>query len=58
MILLKYPKVTGYTIHPKLFIYPNETTTIIVGNSLTTQERTGGDVQVIQGKASTEHQIF
>jgi outer membrane receptor for ferrienterochelin and colicins len=52
------PKSMQFTLHPKLFIYPNETTTITLGNSLTSGERTGGDLQVINGKADATHQYF
>ncbi len=52
------PKATEYTLHPKLFIYPNETITIAIGNSLTSGERTGGDIEVIKGKADATHQYF
>ena len=52
------PKSSGFSLHPKLFIYPGEKTTITIGNSLTSGERTGGDIQVIKGKADTSHQYF
>lgn len=52
------PKSDEYTIHPKLFLFPNETTTISLGNSLTSGERTGGDIAVIKGKADSSHQYF
>ncbi|HTM91960.1 MAG TPA: TonB-dependent receptor, partial [Flavisolibacter sp.] len=52
------PKSSEFTLHPKLFIYPNETTTITISNSLTSGERTGGDIQVIKGKADAQHQYF
>lgn len=52
------PKSGEFTLHPKLFIYPNETTTITLGNSLTSGERTGGDIQVITSKADATHQYF
>lgn len=52
------PKSNEFTLHPKLFIYPNEKTTITIGNSLTSAERTGGDVQVIKNKADAFHQYF
>jgi iron complex outermembrane receptor protein/outer membrane receptor for ferrienterochelin and colicins len=41
-----------------LFIYPNENTTLIIGNSLTKSERTGGDIQVIKHGADAAHQYF
>jgi len=52
------PKSSEYTIHPKLFIYPNESTIIIIGNSFTQGKRTGGDIQVIKEKADVTHQYF
>ena len=52
------PKSNEFTLHPKLFIYPNETTTITIGNSLTSGERTGGDIQVIKTKCRCSHQYF
>lgn len=52
------PESFEFTLHPKLFIYPNETTTFIIGNSFTKGKRTGGDVQVIKGKGDSFHQYF
>jgi outer membrane receptor for ferrienterochelin and colicins len=52
------PKSNEFTLHPKLFIYPNETTIITLSNSLTSGERTGGDIQVIKNKADSSHQYF
>ena len=52
------PKSNEFTLHPKLFIYPNETTTITIGNSLTSGKRTGGDIEVIKGKIDASHQYF
>ena len=52
------PKSNEFTLHPKLFIYPNETTTITIGNSLTMAERTGGDIQVIKEKADAHINIL
>lgn len=52
------PKSAEFTIHPKLFFYPNGTTTITIGNSVTKGERTGGDIEVIKKKANASHQYF
>jgi outer membrane receptor for ferrienterochelin and colicins len=52
------PKSNEFIINPRLFIYPNETTTITISNSFTTGERTGGDIQVIKGKGDASHQYF
>ncbi|MDB5198812.1 MAG: TonB-dependent receptor [Chitinophagaceae bacterium] len=52
------PKSKEFTIYPKLFVYPDENTTITIGNSVTSGERTGGDIQVIKNKADASHQYF
>lgn len=52
------PKSNEFTIHPKLFFYPDESTIITVGNSFTKAERTGGDIQVIKDKPDASHQYF
>lgn len=52
------PEASGFTVHPKLFLYPNEKTSIIIGNSFSKGERSGGDVQVLQGKPSAAHSYF
>lgn len=52
------PESFEFTLHPKLFIYPTEKTTIILGNSFSKGKRTGGDVQVIKGKGDSFHRYF
>ncbi len=52
------PKSTDFTMHPKLFFYPSDKSTFIIGNSFTTGERTGGDIQVVKGNADTSHTYF
>src|SRR5690606_22025510 len=52
------PKSNDFTIHPKIFIYPDEKSTLIIGNSFTKGERTGGDIQVIKGNTDPFHQYF
>ena len=52
------PKSRDLNINPRLFVYFNEKTKLIVGNSTTFQNRFGGDVLVIQGKADTQHTYF
>ncbi len=52
------PKSTEFTLHPKLFIYPNEKTTIIIGNSFSHGKRIGGDVQVIRKRPDIVHVYF
>jgi outer membrane receptor for ferrienterochelin and colicins len=52
------PRSAEFTLHPKIFLYPDANTTLIVGNSFTKGNREGGDVQVIRGKADNYHQYF
>jgi iron complex outermembrane receptor protein/outer membrane receptor for ferrienterochelin and colicins len=52
------PRSQEFTIHPKLFFYPDEKTTITIGNSTTKTSRTGGDIQAINKNFSAEHQYF
>jgi outer membrane receptor for ferrienterochelin and colicins len=52
------PESVDYTIHPKLFIYPSERSTLMIGNSFTTGERTGGDIEVIRHQADSLHTYF
>ena len=52
------PKISEFTIHPKLVVYPGEATTITLGNSFTSGERTGGDIEVIKNKSDSLHQYF
>jgi outer membrane receptor for ferrienterochelin and colicins len=51
-------KSNNFTINPRLFFYPNETTTLMIGNSFTKGENTGGDMQVIKGNGNSNHSYF
>ena len=52
------PESNEFTVHPKLFFYPDDNTVITVANSFTKGERTGGDIQVIKNNADVNHQYF
>ncbi len=52
------PKSSEFTLHPKLFIYPSEKLTITIGNSFTSADRKGGDIEVIKNNVNAEHQYF
>ena len=52
------PMSHEFTVLPKLFLYPGENTTIAIGNSFTSAERTGGDLQVIKNNADSDHKYF
>jgi outer membrane receptor for ferrienterochelin and colicins len=52
------PKSRDLNINPRLFVYLNDKTKLILGNSITFQNRFGGDVFVINGKADSQHTYF
>ena len=52
------PKSNNFTINPRVFYYPNETTTFMLGNSFTKGTMKGGDMNVIAGNADTFHTYF
>ncbi|RYU95108.1 TonB-dependent receptor [Emticicia agri] len=52
------PKNRDLNINPRLFVYFSDKTKLIAGNSTTFQNRFGGDVFVINGKADSQHTYF
>jgi iron complex outermembrane receptor protein/outer membrane receptor for ferrienterochelin and colicins len=52
------PKLSTFIIHPRLFLYPSESTTIIAGYTGTFERRKGGDVLVLDGKQNSTHQYY
>lgn len=52
------PKSNNFTINPRLFYYPNETTSFMIGNSFTKGNMKGGDMNVIDGQADNYHTYF
>ncbi len=52
------PLSKDISINPKLFIYPNSSSTIIIGNAFTKSERIGGDILVINDKEDATHTYF
>lgn len=52
------PKSSDFTVHPKLFFYPDGNTTISIGNSFTRGRRKGGDLDVIERGSSSDHTYF
>ena len=52
------PKTNRFTINPKIFFYPNKNTTGYFGINTTYENRYGGDVHVIEGKADSIHKYF
>jgi len=49
------PKSKTYNLNPKFYFYPNENTELLFGVSSNFDIRTGGDMEVIRGKADQEH---
>lgn len=52
------PESENFTIAPRIFIEFNPSTKIMLGNSLTKGSNTGGDMEVIAGKANAFHTYF
>jgi outer membrane receptor for ferrienterochelin and colicins len=52
------PKSNNFTINPRIFYYPNPTTTFMLGNSFTKGIMKGGDMNVIAGNADNFHKYF
>jgi outer membrane receptor for ferrienterochelin and colicins len=57
-IFSELPKNVNFTIHPKLFFYITPSITILLGNSFTKSNSTGGDMEVIKGNADVNHVYF
>ena len=56
--LTAIPQINRFTLNPKLFFYFNEKTNGWFGVNTTYENRYGGDVKVIEGKADSLHQYF
>ncbi len=52
------PKSNNFTINPRVFFYPNESTSLMIGNSFTKGDMKGGDMSVIAGNTDANHIYF
>ena len=52
------PRSKNFTINPRLFFYPNESFSIMLGNSYTWGLNTGGDMEAVKGNANALHTYF
>jgi len=52
------PDLKTVFFHPRLFFYPNQKQTVIVGYNLTYEDRNGGDMQVLHQTKDNTHQFF
>lgn len=50
--------LNGLVLHPRLFFYPDDKTTIIAGYTGTFEKRNGGDMNVLAGNADAIHRYF
>ncbi len=56
--LTAIPKFNRYTVNPRLFYYPNESTTINFDLNTTVEERTGGNIDYIKGEGNVSNPYF
>lgn len=56
--LTAIPKFDRYTFNPKIFFYFNDKTTMNFGVNATLENRIGGDIKYIEGKADSIHSYF
>lgn len=52
------PRFHRVTLNPKLFLYPAAETTLDIGFNSTIEERTGGDMQYLEGRGDSIHSFF
>ena len=56
--LTAIPEFDRFTVNPKIFFYFNRKTTINFGINTTIENRIGGDIRYIEGKADSIHSYF
>jgi iron complex outermembrane receptor protein/outer membrane receptor for ferrienterochelin and colicins len=52
------PENKSFSFHPRLFFYPNKSTTITLGYNAVRENRNGGDMKVIANQQDNIHQYF
>ena len=52
------PEFERYTVNPKLFLYLNDNTKLILGVNTSFENRLGGDMQFIAGRGDSTHSYF
>lgn len=52
------PRTKSFNLSPRLFFYPDEKTRFVVGNTISVQNRKGGDRFAIRGEADDFHSYF
>ena len=56
--LTAIPKFERYTINPRIFVDLSEKTNFNVGVNFTTEDRSGGDIRVVEGNPDATHSYF
>jgi outer membrane receptor for ferrienterochelin and colicins len=56
--LTAIPKADRYTFNPKLFIYFNDKSTLVIGFNGTIENRIGGDIKYIKGQSDSVHSYY
>jgi outer membrane receptor for ferrienterochelin and colicins len=51
-------RTSSFVVHPRLFFYPDNKTTITAGFTSTNESRLGGDMKVIENNSDSIHQFF
>ncbi|MEO8174531.1 MAG: TonB-dependent receptor, partial [Sediminibacterium sp.] len=52
------PSVKSVFVHPRVFLYGGPSSTVILGYTLSYEDRNGGDMLVLNKKTSAQHQFF
>jgi outer membrane receptor for ferrienterochelin and colicins len=52
------PEFERYTINPRLFVYPDDKTTLMAGLNSVQETRTGGDMQYLKGNGDALHSFY
>jgi iron complex outermembrane receptor protein/outer membrane receptor for ferrienterochelin and colicins len=52
------PSVRSIFIHPRLFVYGKQKSSLALGYTLNYEDREGGDMMVVDGKADAQHRFF
>ena len=52
------PRTSSFNLNPRVFLYLDDKTRLVLGNSTSHQNRNGGDVFVLRGEADDFHRYF
>ena len=52
------PSIKNIFVHPRIFIYGKHNTEMVIGYTLTYEDRNGGDTRVLDNHADAQHQFF